>query len=365
VGKPIKLDVLANVRGFQKGTDDVADALDDVADALDDVVRDGERATERLEGSFRDLTRASSRTGDDIGNDFRKGFKRAEDGVNDFKSEANQSMRETAASISSVEDGLDAVQEIAANAFVGFGPVGAGLGLAGALGFGIVTEELRTQQEEAAELKAALTDAWISAAEEGRKYGTVQDIIAEMGAIYRDTEGRYAQAVADAAELNLDRALVVRAMAGDEEAVNAVVMAGNDLIDDARTKLEAKAAAGKGVFDIEAAQGAQLEQLVDRYRSQLEAQDEARENAEEYTDAVDALGKTERDNIARAKAADAARWEAQAAAIAAARAAASQPATFTVNVSTAEAKRRIDELVNRKREIEIGVRYRNGKEVMR
>lgn len=365
MGKPIELDVLANVRGFQKGTDDVADALDDVADALDDIVRDGDRASDELERSFRDLTRASSDTGRDIGKDFRDGFKRAEAGAGEFRDEANSTMRETAASISSVDDALDAVQEIAANAFAGFGPVGAGAGLVTALGLGLVTEELRKQDEEAAELKASLTGAYIAAADEGRNYLDVQQVIAEAAAIYEDTEGRLKTATEEAARLNIDRALVVQAMAGDEDAILAVIAAGNDKISERRDTLEDELTIESnrvGVIDTE--RGA-LENIVNKYEERLGIQQEAKANAEEYLGVVDAQGKEERDNIARAKAADAARWEAQAAAIQRARDLASQPATLEVRVSTAEAERRIRELTNRAYEVSVGVRYRNGKPVDR
>lgn len=220
-GGGIKLDVLANVRDFQRGTDDVADALDDVADSLDDVVRDGERSGERLERSFAELATAARRSGDDAGDGLRKGFKRAEDGVQDFKQEANQSLRETAASVSSVEDGLDAVQEIAANALGGFGPAGAAAGLVAATGIGLATTALQGNQEAADETKRRFADMYSEAIEDGRTFLTESQILAESLRIINDPErqGEYNDAVNDAKVLNLDINDTIRARAGDEEKI--------------------------------------------------------------------------------------------------------------------------------------------------
>jgi polyhydroxyalkanoate synthesis regulator phasin len=229
MAKPIKLDVLANVRGFQAGTDDVADALEKVSDSLDDVVRDGERGTDELERSFAELARDARKHGDDVGDGLGRGFKKAGAGADDFKQEANQSLRETAASISSVEDGLDAVQEIAANAFVGFGPVGAGAGLVGALGLGLVTEELRTQQQESDELRSRLTSAYAAAVEAGRDYLDEAQLIAEVNSLLFDPEraDEYRRLQEEAARIGVDVETYTRAIAGDEESINVALEIGN------------------------------------------------------------------------------------------------------------------------------------------
>jgi hypothetical protein len=234
MGKPITLDVLANVRDFQKGTDVAGDALDDVADALDDVVRDGDRASERLERSFRDIARAGSKAGDDVGDDLRRGFKRAEDGAEEFKDEAQDTMRETAASISSVEDGLDAVQEIAANAFAGFGPAGAAAGLVAATGIGLVTAEIQSQIDKAAEFRDALTSAYKDAVTEGRAYLDEAQIIAAVHDIMfdEDKKSQYEQAIRDAETLGVTINDVLRAQAGDEEKINLLREAGRQLAED-------------------------------------------------------------------------------------------------------------------------------------
>src|SRR5690349_7362941 len=102
------------------------------------MAKEGAQAGDKLERTFRDLAKDADSAGRKVGTNLDDGFDKAKRGADDFKDEANSSLRETAASISSVEDGLGAVQEIAANAFVGFGPVGAGAGLVAALGFGLL-----------------------------------------------------------------------------------------------------------------------------------------------------------------------------------------------------------------------------------
>lgn len=163
---PIELKFLGNVSDLLRGTDNVEKALDKVADSLDDVAKDAQRAgkdagdnladgvqdaerdvdrsTERMERSFRDLARDAVRSGDDAGDGIargvRAGTKRAEEGLDELKSESTSTARESAASFSGEwTDVADTLQEVAANAFAGFGPAGAAAGLlvAGAIGIAV------------------------------------------------------------------------------------------------------------------------------------------------------------------------------------------------------------------------------------
>jgi hypothetical protein len=161
---PIKIDFLSNVRDFLRGTDAAEDALKDVADSLDDMARDAkaggekaERSIEKLEDSFLDAAKrakALGKAGNDAGDDVKKGMKGAEDGVDELKDEANATAKETAASFDgSAESILGAFQEVAANAFAGFGPAGALAGLAIAAGIGLATAEFQKAADAAEELR--------------------------------------------------------------------------------------------------------------------------------------------------------------------------------------------------------------------
>jgi predicted transcriptional regulator len=160
-----------------------------------------------------------------------RGFDKAKKGADDFKQESGSTLRETAASISSLEDGLGAVQEVAANAFAGFGPVGAGAGLVAALGFGLLLENLNKQNEATELLKQRFADAYQTAAEEGRAYLDVQQILAEANDLSFNPERveEYNQAVKDAKTLGLEANDVVLARSGDEEALQKVLDRTNDL----------------------------------------------------------------------------------------------------------------------------------------
>lgn len=81
---------------------------------------------------------------------FDAGVKRASEGMGHLKDESNQTAREAAASFSGDPvDALDALQEVAANALGGFGPIGAAAGLALAAGIGIATSKLQEVADEA------------------------------------------------------------------------------------------------------------------------------------------------------------------------------------------------------------------------
>lgn len=167
MAKGISINFLADVRDFLKGTKNVEDELDDVADSLDDVAKEGDQATEKLEDSFRDLAKATKKAGDDVGDNMKRGFSKAEEGAREFRDEANSTAKESAASFDgSAESIVDSFQEIAANAFAGFGAAGAIAGLAAAAGIGVASkaildadESARKARERVAELGTAFIES--------------------------------------------------------------------------------------------------------------------------------------------------------------------------------------------------------------
>jgi hypothetical protein len=287
----LKLDVLANTRQVVSEMKKAGASVEDVTDALDDMAREGGQDGEKLERSFRELAQASRAAGRQVGNDLDDGFDKAKRGADDFKDEANSSLRETAASITSVEDALGAVQEIAANAFVGFGPVGAGAGLVAALGFGLLLENLRAQGEAADEMKRRWSDAYAAAAEAGRDFLDQQQIEDEARDIRfnPDRVNEYNQAVKDAAALNLAVNDVLLARAGDEESLQLVV-------DETNRKY-------KQVFSdfarARSAEAAELVQIEDRYRALADLQAENAQKARDDQAVRDQLHEQERDQISR------------------------------------------------------------------
>lgn len=90
-------------------------------------------------------------------------------GLSEFRDEANSTAREAAASFDgSAESTADAFQEVAANAFAGFGPAGAAAGIAAAVGLGValaklneISEEINAAKEAGAEWASSFNAATV------------------------------------------------------------------------------------------------------------------------------------------------------------------------------------------------------------
>jgi hypothetical protein len=135
--------------------EDVNDALKKIDDNLGDVAKSGDDDLGKLEKSLKDLNKTALKTGDDldksIGKKTKSATKEAKSGVEDFKDEVNQTARETAASFDgSAQSIIDLFQEVAAVAFIGFGPQAAlaGLAVAGGIGLASSAFEAMTQDSQ-------------------------------------------------------------------------------------------------------------------------------------------------------------------------------------------------------------------------
>mgnify|MGYP001592602696 CR=1 FL=1 len=216
---PIKIDFISNVTQFLRGTKQTEGALDDVADALDDMVRDGDKTERQLERNFREIANSAKDSSRKIGDDVSDGFKRAGEGADEFKDEANSTAREAAASFDgSAESIADAFQEVAANAFAGFGPAGALAGLAAAAGIGMAVagfEQVSEAEQASRERAAGWAQAFIDAGSDivGAAYTT-----AEVVAIATDPE-RYKQAQDNARNWGVDVSTAMLAMSGNATAL--------------------------------------------------------------------------------------------------------------------------------------------------
>lgn len=180
-GRDMILRILGEVDGFQDaekaGTqlEGLADAADDVSDATGKLERD----LKATGGDLDRLGKDADATARDVDNAFDKiarsgkslrkvdaDASKARQGLDEMGNEAQSTAKEAAASFSDVESGLDAVQEIAANAFAGFGPAGLAAGAAAAAGMGVLFSSLQKSTDEAnatkdriIELSGAISDA--------------------------------------------------------------------------------------------------------------------------------------------------------------------------------------------------------------
>lgn len=238
---PFKWSLMADVSSVVKGGQDVEKVLTEMGDSLDklgsETASTADEAAGKLESEFKqafDKVQSEAKTtGKRIGDDLDDGARRAKDGVEDFKGEAASTAREAAASFDgSAESIADAFQEVAANAFGGFGPAGAAAGLAAAAGIGLASAALTQAEEEAQEAREAaleLGQAFATAASRAEALAdATSDALAEMvktpETFFDQTETDrltlYSQMVREA---GLDYNDVLLAMQGDTQAYDRVV----------------------------------------------------------------------------------------------------------------------------------------------
>lgn len=187
----VTVELVADVSDVVRGADNMADRFEAVADSLVDLARDADRSGDKIGASLKDAGKKSAgiedglkdagnavdrfedkakqafkKLGDDsaagakrVASSQKDGFKEAESGLGDFKEEANSTAKESAASFDgSAESILGSFQEVAANAFAGFGPAGAAAGLAAAVGIGLAVTAMQKTAEEATAAKQKAVD---------------------------------------------------------------------------------------------------------------------------------------------------------------------------------------------------------------
>lgn len=172
MAKDISISIASETRAFQKGVKDgIIEPLDGAVESIEDLGKAGDDTGEQLSDSMKDAQRKTELLGDEytelrkkidgVGKQGKDSFKemkdasdKAKEGVSELKDESNSTAKEAAASFDgSAESIVDAFQEVAANAFSGFGPAGALAGLAIAAGIGIATSAFNDSEEAAGKAK--------------------------------------------------------------------------------------------------------------------------------------------------------------------------------------------------------------------
>lgn len=154
------------------------------ADDVEKLGRDVKATATKVDSAFDQIAKASKSASRDVDREMDKAGK----GVDDFKDEANSSAKEAAASFTgSFDDVASTVQEIAANAFAGFGPLGAAAGLAAAAGIGFLVSSITEAKERVKELSAGLLDLRLSDdfSEKGARIRQVLDQLKDDGDLVR------------------------------------------------------------------------------------------------------------------------------------------------------------------------------------
>lgn len=243
MAKDISIGIGSETRSFQKGIKDgvieplegAVDAIeelgksgDDSGEQLTDAMKDAQKKTELLGDEYTELRKKIDQVGKQGSDSWKKvkdGSKDAEAGMEDFKSEANQTARETAASFDGSADSIvDMFQETAANALSGFGPAGAVAGLALAAGIGFATQAFQQSQEDAEKLRervAALTEELINTDGVSLEYVTGQLLELATATEDGDKKLKDLKKTADKAGVPFD--IMAEAVAGNQEAIDALL----------------------------------------------------------------------------------------------------------------------------------------------
>lgn len=238
MAKGIDIAIAADTRSAMSAINrGLIDPLEDVGELLETIGDDGKDATDKLERGMKDAQRRTDDAKDEIrdlreelnkagragkkaGDDIDDGFRRAEDGAEEFRDEANSTARESAASFDgSAESIADMFQEVAANAFAGFGPAGAVAGLAAAAGIGLAVagfEQFNEESEASKERAAEWADSYIVAG--GRILSATQEV-EKARAIVTDPE-QYAQAIENAKNWGVSEGTAILAMTGNTDALS-------------------------------------------------------------------------------------------------------------------------------------------------
>lgn len=326
----INIDLVADVKDVIKGTDKIGNALEEVADQLTDVGKDGAKIDDKVSDAFRNMGKEAKAAGDEIGKSVKDGGDKigksvkagtdeANEGLADLQSEAAGTAAETAASFDgSAESIVGSFQEIAANAFAGFGPAGAAAGLAMAVGIGMAVTALQDGAEKATAMKQKSVDMVDAIAEAGGDLSAMDlsDKIKEWGrevlednwitAWADESSTKFQETAKDAKTFGVLASDAIRAAAGSAEDSRQFL----DATADDWQKLNDKVKQGQevsesGLVTFDATSTAAMEQR--NALSDLRGQ--AEENIKTTGDAVEIYG-LEADAIGRGKAATEAATEA-------------------------------------------------------
>lgn len=231
--------------GRNRGPEQLEKAMKDAQRETKDLKEETERTARAIEQEYRDSYRKMRQSSDDA-------YDKAKEGADEFKDEANSTAREAAASFDgSAESIADMFQEVAANAFAGFGPAGAVAGLAAAAGIGLAIggfQDVQKAQEETNELAAEWAQRYI---ESGSLVMSVGQQIAAFQKIIGDPE-EYQKSIDNARNWGVEHETAVSAMTGDLGALDEVRTAltdrerealgiRNQLADGSRTATEEEA----------------------------------------------------------------------------------------------------------------------------
>lgn len=218
----ITIDVGLNTRDVAKGAKDGERALENLEDAVRDAGSGGAKGLEKLEDELKDVQRQSERTDrslDDMGGTSNRSFDQASENVRNFKSEAVQNLSEVASSwegdLQGMADGVQGLTGGLASALTpGIGIPVAVLGAAAAAFFA-------NWQQAAEDSEQRISDMYAAFIESGTSFVSEDQIAKAIREIQDDT-AKWADAQQRVKDTGTDIGTVLRAMAGDQNAIATV-----------------------------------------------------------------------------------------------------------------------------------------------
>jgi hypothetical protein len=328
MAKGIAISIAAETKPFLQGVQKgIIEPLEDAADILQDLGQDGGRDFDKLEKSMRDaqdetddtrkafadLQKEIAETGKKSRTDFAKPVKESTDKVSENLREVGSEAKANAAEMFSSFDGsfesiADAAQGTLGGLVGSLGGIGGmAVAAAGAAGLGLIAAELTKQKDLADELKEGLTSAYQEAAAEGRDYLTEAQIIARANEIIFNPD-LFKKQAENAKTLGVDVATVIRAQAGDVEALAVISAIALQAEED-----RLAATAGYQSTGAEAALITQAQDIENVAKEYAGVAGQMKENAELGRVAIQVTEDIEtaaRDQIARTRKTDEDRWNA-------------------------------------------------------
>lgn len=251
---------------FEKGIKSgIIEPLEDAQKELLDLGKNRgpeqlERSMEDAQKESKDLKKEIERTADAIEKDFKRsyremkqssedGFSKSQEASSEFKSEAIQNFSEVA---SSFDGDMSSIADLAQGTFGGLANGLAGINLPAAIAAGAIGAVggalLSNLAEAAEESEARVTTAFEAMVANGRAALDETTIQSNMSELVQDIE-KNNRLKADAIQLGVDYGTVLRAAAGDQEALNEVQSRGAQRQQDLSDALGAYASEHQGALD--------------------------------------------------------------------------------------------------------------------
>ncbi|ROS57199.1 hypothetical protein [Frigoribacterium sp. PhB118] len=282
--------VTSSTRKAEKAVDGLGDKI---GDSTKTGVKEAEKSNERLERSFKELADSAKRDTKDLGDPMaistRKGADEAKEGLGEFKDEANSTAREAAASFDGSAESIgDAFQEVAANAFAGFGPAGAAAGLLAAAGLGVVFSKLQEGGEESDAFKEKVADLGAEFIDAGGKgEASLEYVIDKLKELATTTEDGVVnledlQEAVEGAGNGKNFEDIARAVAGAGANVDDLLKKQEKLLEQLEEEAQTSDQTATGVYrdNLKKAQAQQL--VVDELVKAKDAADQAKAGEEAY-----------------------------------------------------------------------------------